>query len=130
VSKPVDVGSVKIGQYVVIEGQPCRVVEYERSKPGKHGAAKARIVAIGVFTNQKKSIVSPVDAKIEVPMIEKRSGQVIAVFGDSVQLMDMETYQTFETPSPTEEEIRSRLAPGVEVEYWSILGRNKVTRIK
>ena len=129
-SKPVDVGSVKIGQYVVIEGQPCRVVEYERSKPGKHGAAKARIVAIGVFTNQKKSIVSPVDAKIEVPMIEKRSGQVIAVFGDSVQLMDMETYQTFETPSPTEEEIRSRLAPGVEVEYWSILGRNKVTRIK
>ncbi|MHC1586352.1 MAG: translation initiation factor IF-5A, partial [Candidatus Hecatellaceae archaeon] len=75
-SRPVDVGSVKEGQYIIIDGEPCKVVELEKSKPGKHGSAKARIVAVGVFDGVKRSIVSPVDARIEVPVIEKRSGQV------------------------------------------------------
>jgi len=33
-SRPVDVGSLKIGQYIVIDEEPCRIVEYEKSKPG------------------------------------------------------------------------------------------------
>lgn len=129
-SKPVDVGSLKIGQYIVVDGQPSRIVEYEKSKPGKHGAAKARMVAIGVFTDQKRSVISPVDAKIEVPLIEKRSGQVISKMGDVIQIMDLETYQTFETPMPTEEDLKAKLASGLEVEYWSMLGRSKIVRIK
>jgi len=129
-SKPVDVGSVKIGQYIVVEGEPCRIVEYEKSKPGKHGAAKARIVAISVTTGSKKSLISPVDARVDVPMIEKKTGQVLAFVGNNVQLMDMESYETFETPLPEEEEIKTKLAPGVEVEYWQMLGLNKIMRTK
>jgi translation initiation factor 5A len=129
-SKPVDVGSLKIGQYIVLENEPCKIVEYEHSKPGKHGAAKARIVAIGVFTNQKRNVISPVDGKLDVPLIEKKTGQVISVTGEMVQLMDMETYVTFETPFPDEEELRGRLSSGQEVEYWQMLGRNKIVRIK
>ena len=129
-SKPVDVGSIKEGQYIIIDNEPCKVVECEKSKPGKHGSAKARIVAIGVFDNVKRSIVSPVDAKIEVPIIEKRTGQVISIAPASVQLMDLETYETFETTMPTEEEIKSRLSSGAEVEYWKILGRVKIVRVK
>jgi translation initiation factor 5A len=129
-SKPVDVGSLKIGQYIVVDDEPCRIVEYEKSKPGKHGAAKARMVAISVITGQKKTVMSPVDAKLEVPMIEKKTGQVISLRSDSVQLMDMQSYETFETPLPDEEEIRSKLAAGVEVEYWNMLGRNKIMRTK
>ena len=86
-SKPVDVGSIKEGQYIIIDNEPCRVVECEKSKPGKHGSAKARIVAIGLFDNVKRSIVSPVDSKIEVPIIEKRSGQVVSITPTTVQLM-------------------------------------------
>ena len=129
-SRPVDVGSIKEGQYIVIDGEPCRVVELEKSKPGKHGSAKARIVAVGVFDGVKRSIVSPVDARIEVPIIEKRSGQIISTTPDTVQVMDLETYETFETPMPTEEELKSRIANGVEVEYWKILGRVKIVRVK
>ena len=33
-SKPVDVGSLKIGQYIIIDGEPCKIVEFEKSKPG------------------------------------------------------------------------------------------------
>lgn len=125
-----DVGSVKIGQYIIVDGEPCRIVEYEKSKPGKHGAAKARIVAISVTTGSKKNVISPVDARIEVPMIDKKTAQVIAIMGNNVQLMDMQSYETFETPMPEEEEIKSKLAEGVEVEYWQMLGQNKIMRTK
>lgn len=128
-SRPTDVGSLKVGHYVLIDGEPCRIVEFEKSKPGKHGSAKARIVGIGVFDNTKRSMVSPVDAKTEVPVIEKRSGQVISISPNSAQLMDMETYQVFEAPIP-EPEVASKLQPGIEVEYWKVLDRIKIMRAK
>ncbi len=87
-------------------------------------------MAISVTTGTKKNVISPVDARIEVPMIEKKTAQVIAFVGNNVQLMDMESYVTFETPIPEEEEIKSKLAPGVEVEYWLMLGQNKIMRAK
>jgi len=130
VSKPVDVGTLKIGGYVIIDDEPCRIVEYEKSKPGKHGSAKARIVGISVFTGQKKSLISPVDGKTEVPMIDKRTGQIISISGNTLQVMDMENYQTFETPMPTDEELRASLSAGNEVEYWDVLGRTMITRRK
>jgi len=129
-SKPVDVGDLKEGSYVIIDDEPCHIVEVTKSKPGKHGSAKARVVAIGVFDGVKRSFVKPVDAKVDVPIIEKKSGQVIAVLQNSVQLMDLETYEVFETPMPQEEDVKSRLANGVEVEYWRIMGRTKIMRVK
>jgi len=129
-SKPVELGALKVGSFVMIEDEPCRIVDYAKSKPGKHGSAKARVVAIGVFDRVKRSFVKPVDAQVEVPIIEKRSGQVIALLPTSLQVMDLETYEILETPIPEEEEIKSRLASGVEVEYWRILGRTKVMRTK
>ena len=128
-SKPVDLGSVKIGSYIIIDGEPCRVVEYEKSKPGKHGAAKARVVAIGVFDGTKKSIVSPVDARVDVPLIEKRTGQIISIGESEIQIMDLENYEVFDSKMP-EEEIRTKLASGVEVEYWKVLDRIKIMRVK
>ncbi len=129
-SKPVEVGSLKIGQYLIIDGEPCRIVEFEKSKPGKHGAAKARIVGISAFTGQKKNLISPVDAKTEVPIIDKRTGQILSISGNTVQLMDMESYQTFETPMPDDETLRGAMSAGSEVEYWAVLGRNMIVRRK
>ena len=129
-SKPVELGSIKIGSYVMIEGEPCRIVDYAHSKPGKHGSAKARVVAIGVFDGVKRSFVKPVSSQVEVPIIEKRSGQVIALLPSAVQVMDLETYEVLETPLPEDESVKERLTSGVEVEYWRILGRTKIMRTK
>lgn len=129
-SKPVETGSLKVGGYVIIDGEPCRIVELAKSKPGKHGSAKARIVAIGVFDGVKRTFVKPVDAQSEVPIIEKRSGQVISILPSSVQLMDLENYEVFEAPLPEDEELKSKLVSGSEVEYWRILGRTKIMRTK
>jgi len=130
VSRPAELGSLRVGSYIVIDGEPCRIVELTKSKPGKHGSAKARIVAIGIFDGVKRSLVGPVDSQVEVPIVEKRSGQVLAIVPTGVQLMDLETYETFEAPMPEEEALREGLEPGVEVEYWRILGRAKIMRVK
>jgi len=129
-SKPMDLGALKVGSYIIIDGEPCKIVNYSKSKPGKHGAAKARIVAIGVFDESKRTIVKPVSAQVDVPLIEKKTGQVIALLPSAVQLMDLETYEMTEAPYPEDEELKSNLASGVEVEYWQILGRTRITRTK
>jgi translation initiation factor 5A len=128
-SKPMELGALKVGSYIIIDGEPCRIMSYTKSKPGKHGSAKARIVAIGVFDEAKRTLVKPVSAQIEVPIIEKKAGQVIALLPAAVQVMDLETYEILEAPLP-EEEIRSKLASGIEVEYWRILGRTRIMRTK
>ena len=129
-SKPVELGALRVGSYVIIDDEPYRIIDFTKSKPGKHGSAKARVVAIGVFDGSKRSFVKPVSAQVEVPIIEKRTGQVIALLPTSVQVMDLETYKIFEIPPPEEEDIKSRLASGVEVEYWRILGKTKIMRTK
>jgi translation initiation factor 5A len=47
-----------------------------------------------------------------------------------VQLMDLETYEMIESPYPEDEDLKSKLASGIEVEYWQILGRTRITRTK
>jgi len=126
----VEAGSLKPGSFVVIDGEPCRVVEVEKSKPGKHGSAKARIVAIGLFDNVKRTLIAPTDARVEVPVVSKRTAQIISDLGTMVQLMDLTTYEVYEVQKPTEEDLRVALTPGTEVEVWEVMGRRKIMRIK
>ena len=77
-SRPVDLGSLKEGSYIIIDNEPCKIVEVEKSKPGKHGSAKVRLTAISVFTGSKKSLIGTVDTHVEVPMIDKRSAQIVS----------------------------------------------------
>lgn len=126
-------GSVKVGSYIVLDGEPCKVVDREHFKPGKHGSAKVRIMAVSIFTGSKKSYVSPAESRVDIPMIDKRSGQITSVTDNSVQVMDLETFEVFEQPKPSAEEateIGGELTPGAEVEYWSVMDRKKIMRMK
>ncbi len=79
----VEVRELKEGRYVIIDDEPCIIKGISHSKPGKHGSAKARVDAIGIFDNQKRSIVFPVTTKIYVPTVERKTGQVLSI-GDSI----------------------------------------------
>lgn len=129
-TKPIDVGSLRVGGYMMIDGEPCHIVDITKSKPGKHGSAKARIVAIGVFDDQKRQFVKPVDSNTEVPIIDKRTGQVFAVSPNGVQIMDLETFEYLDAPFPKEEELKAKIVAGAEIEYWRIMGKVKITRAK
>lgn len=121
-----EIRELKPNRYMIIDDEPCKILSITTSKPGKHGEAKARIEAVGVFDNQKRSVVHPVKHKVKVPMIDKRTAQVLSLSPDSVQLMDMETYETFDLPMP--EEFKDSLEAGKEVQYLEALGRRKITR--
>lgn len=123
-----EVRELKVGRYVLIDEEPCKIQSISTSKPGKHGEAKARIDAVGIFDEQKRSVVHPVKHKVGVPIIDKRSAQILALMGsDVVQLMDMETYETFEMPIP--EELKGQLEPGKEILYLQAMGKRKITRV-
>ena len=122
--------TLKPGSYFLIDGEPCRVVSIEKSKPGKHGAAKANIVAIGFFDGRKRNTIMPADRMVDVPVIDKRSATIIADMGETYQLMDAETYETYEVPKPADEEIAAKCALNAEVEVWDLMGRKVITRVK
>ncbi|WP_297476125.1 translation initiation factor IF-5A [Thermococcus sp.] len=128
----VQVSKLKPGRYILIDGEPCRIGNITVSSPGKHGSAKARIEAVGIFDGKVRSIVKPTSAEVEVPIIDKRTAQVIAMTPDTVQIMDMETYELYDIPIETgvADEIKDQLKEGINVEYWETLGRIKIMKLK
>jgi translation initiation factor 5A len=122
-----EVRELKEGRYMIIDGEPCKIINISTSKPGKHGEAKSNIDAVGIFDNRKRSIVHPVKHKVQVPMIDKRKAQVLSLVGDEVQLMDMDTYETFQLPVP--EEYKGQLTAGEEIMYMVALDRRKITKV-
>jgi translation initiation factor 5A len=123
-----EVGRLKEGRFIVVDGEPCRIVGFTTSAPGKHGHAKAKVDAVGLFDHQKRTILKPTSAKIEVPIIERGNAQVLAITANNAQLMDLSTYETFELPIPMN--LRGEMKEGVDVEYMQALSRRKIERVK
>ena len=119
---------LKDGKYVIIEDIPCRVVNIDSSKPGKHGAAKMRVTGIGIFDGQKKVLLVPSDADVEVPIIERQTAQVVSINGNTAQLMDTTTYEVFELTVPPE--LVADATAGKEAELLCALGRKLITRVR
>ncbi len=121
-----EVRELKEGRYMLIDDEPCRILSIQTSKPGKHGEAKARIDAVGLFDGSKRSVVYPVKHKVQVPLIGRRQAQVLSMTDAEVQLMDLETYETFSMS--LDAEMRNQLTPGGEVQYLDAMGKRRITR--
>lgn len=119
-----ETGKLKEGRYVVVDDEPCKILTIATSKPGKHGAAKARIDVVGIFDGQKRSIVQPVSTKVYVPVVERKMAQVISIAGNVAQLMDVKDFTMFEIAVP-EDQIATMEA-GAEVQYIEALGKRKL----
>ncbi len=138
--EPKKVGTIKIGRYMIDpdSNEPCKVISIDKSKPGKHGAAKARMMMVGLFDNQKRQFISPVDKRVNVPIIEKRVGQVTNVEDGTsfVHIMDNESYESFVADPPSEDNLRKKLGKlfsegkGVEIEYWIVMDRKKIIQVR
>lgn len=115
------------GSFIIIDGVPCRIVEIETSAPGKHGAAKSRITAVGIFDNAKKTLLLSGHGEVPVPEIRKRRAQVVSITENSVQLMDLESYEIYDSIIP--DEMKGSLKAGNEVEVIETMGRRIITRI-
>ncbi|HIJ12753.1 MAG TPA: translation initiation factor IF-5A [Halobacteriales archaeon] len=118
-----EIRDIQKGSYLIMDDAPCEIIAYSTAKPGKHGSAKARIEGKGVFDNKKRSMSQPVDAKIWVPVIERRQGQVINLEGNNVaQVMDLNSYESFSLEIPGE----LNISGDSEIEYLEYEDQRKV----
>jgi translation initiation factor 5A len=118
---------LRVGKFVIIDGEPCKVVDLSSSAPGKHGSAKMRIVGVGIFDNQKRMLYGPASDDAEVPILERKRGQILSYDGTSIQIMDTESYETFDLAVP--EDMRGEVDSGKEIEYFECMGRKLLTKI-
>ena len=123
-----EVKDLKVGSYVMIDDEPCKVSKITKSKPGKHGSTKARVEAVGVFDNKKRTLLKPTSASCQIPIILKKGAQVVSITGNVAQLMDLGDYSMFETEIP--EGLKDKIHPGGEVEYWEIGNRKMIKQAK
>ena len=121
-TKQVEVRDLDEGSYVMVDDTACKIDGYSTAKPGKHGSAKARVEARGVFDGKRRNLSQPVDAKIRVPIINRKQGQVVSVDGDEAQVMDLETYDTFTLALPDD----VSLSPDDEIEYLEMEQQRKI----
>lgn len=126
--KITEVGKLKEGRFIIIDDEPCRIVQFSPLPPGKHGHVNAKINAIGLFDSQRHSIIQPTNAKIEAPIIERGIAKVLAIVANTAQLMNLTTYETFELPISVN--FRGDVREGGKVEYIQALGRRKIERVK
>ena len=117
-----EVRDLQEGTYVMIDDTACVINAYSTAKPGKHGSAKARIEAKGVFDGKKRSLSQPVDAKIWVPLIERKQGQIVSTSGNDMQVMDLETYETFTMRIPEDEDV----SPDDNIEFLEMEEQRKI----
>lgn len=127
-TKMTSIGSLQKGNYIVVEGVACKVFSTQTSRPGKHGHAKVRMEAVGLIDGKKRVVVAPGHDNVEVPIVEKKNAQILSIQGDTANVMDSETYETFDLKIP--EELNGSVVEGGNVLYWIILEDKVMKQVK
>ena len=133
-----EIQKLKINQYIMVDEEPCIIKSTERSKSGKHGHAKVRVVCVGLFDNNKRSLTIPSGHMVEVPEIIKGSGQINFIEDTTINIMNLETYESVDVEWPKDEDLISKLKElkanpdaisTAQVDYWSLAGKTLINRV-
>lgn len=133
-----EIQKLKSGQYLMVDDEPCIIKSTERSKSGKHGHAKVRVVCVGMFDNNKRSITIPSGHMCEVPEIFKGTAQINFIEDALINIMDLESYESMDVDWPKDEGLVKKFKdlkadPGkmssAQVEYWQLAGRTLLNRV-
>ncbi len=119
---------IKVGNYVVFDNVPCIVKNVMHAKTGKHGSTKCRIEAVGLFEDKKIIKIFPGSDTVQIPIVEKKNAQVLSITGDKVNVMDLETFETFDLDIPAD--LKDSVVDGKEVTYWTVLGKRVLKQVK
>jgi translation initiation factor 5A len=68
----IQAGCLKNGSLVIIKDHPCKVVSFSTAKTGKHGAAKAMVTGIDIFTSNKYECTFSTSDNVDAPVVNKK----------------------------------------------------------
>ena len=121
--------AIRPGNIIQHKNRLWVAVKTQHTQPGKGGAylqVELKDIRDGTKLNERfRSSES-----VERVRLDEKDYQFLYEEGDSITVMDLETFDVFDASYPEEQDLKSRLANGVEVEYWRILGRTKIMRTK
>ena len=120
----VEIRTLKVGRYCCVDDKAYKINGISKSKPGKHGSAKARMDLSDIFTGQKISHVGSVTDSIHVPLIEKGTAMVTHLEGSEVHAMNMKDHSMMILPL----EDGLTIDAGKEIMWMEALGRFKIIR--
>ena len=120
----VEIRTLKVGRFCVVDDEAYKILSISKSKPGKHGSAKARLELVNIFSDKKISHVGTVTDSINVPMIEKGTAMVTHIEGEEVHAMNMRDHSMMILPLEAEMNIEA----GKEIMWMEALGRYKIIR--
>ena len=107
---PVQAGALKKGDYMCIKGHPCKVIDISVSKTGKHGHAKASIVATDIFTKQKLEDQAPTTHNVDAPFVKSVTYSLMDIAADGqLSLMDEENNMREDMNLPKDEELAAEI---------------------
>lgn len=127
-TKLVEAKHLKKGNYVMINDASCRVTEVLKSAPGKHGHLKLRVTGVGLVDEKKRVLMCPGHEKVDSPIVDKRTCQILSVQAGTAQAMDMETYETFDIRVPSN--LANSIVEGGECSYWVLAGEKVLMEVK
>lgn len=120
----VEIRTLKVGRFCVVDEEAYKILSISKSKPGKHGSAKARLELVSLFSSKKISHVGTVTDNIHVPMIEKGKAMVTHIDGEEVHAMNMKDHSMMILPVDPDIQVDS----GQEILWMEALGRYKIER--
>ena len=103
----VEIRTLKVGRYCCVDDKAYKINSISKSKPGKHGSAKARLELVDIFTGSKISHVGSVTDSIHVPLIEKGTAMVTHIEGVEVHAMNMRDHSMMILPMEDDMEIEA-----------------------
>jgi translation initiation factor 5A len=118
----VEIRTLKVGRFCVVDDEAYKILSISTSKPGKHGSAKARIELVSLFSSKKISHVGSVTDSIHVPMIEKGKALVTHIDGEEVHAMNMKDHSMMILPLDADMNVE----PSKEILWMEALGRYKI----
>jgi translation initiation factor 5A len=122
----------------MVENEPCLIKSTERSKSGKHGHAKVRVVCVGLFDKNKRSLTIPSGHMVEIPEILKGTAQINYIEDASINIMNLESYESIDVDWPEDDSLIKKLkdlqgnpdtVSTAQVEYWQLAGKTLINRV-
>merc|ERR1712224_396495 len=137
------------GSHVMIKGHPCKVAEITTSKTGKHGHAKAHIVAIDIFTSKKYEDLCPTSHNVDVPFVKRteyqcltadeKTGEVSLLLesGETKDDLNLPTFTKVGEPTDEDKKVAEEIVREVEkgektviVAVLAAIGVEKIVAVK
>ena len=103
-TEPCQASDIKIGDYLLIKGKPCKITHLTISKTGKHGHAKANVIGVDIFTGKKQDDSIPAHNHCEKPLVNKDTYELVNIEDGFALLQDQDGNYKEDVELPSEEQ--------------------------